>query len=625
MSPSSAPAAEGQGSGAERPAYVHYTLDTLPKEAPVVLDRDAFAKRIRLAALAVPASRVHELIKGALRPYLVSIPRIPAVRPVSEEDRKEGDGDAEPRDPKRFKLMLLRPDIDPDWTGGGRYLEAVATAEGAGGKPAEGAEGDAAAPSAQRKTGAPAGAPALGAPLDPSSRPPLGPLLALLEAEPSLTRTASSVGVGYAQLSAQEVLSALLPAAVVPGCSFETVGHLAHLNLRDEALPYRSVIGQVILDKNPQLKTVVTKVGVIHARWRTYDMAVLAGEPDTIAEVRQCGARFRLDASTVYWNSRLEREHERLCEEEFAKGQVLLDACAGVGPFAIPAAKRGLQVFASDLNPEAYAWLKVNVALNGCSGSVATGNYDAREAIRKAARGELDMETVDRDAHKKEAKERQRRKEAAAAAPSGASGANDAAAAPSGAGSANDAAAAEDGTSGASMAAAGADGAESANGGGGAASRDASGANAPAGVGRELAAPAAALPPRRVPIPFHHVVMNLPATAMEFLDAFNGAFPRALWPESVPLPTVHVYTFAPPGATPADLRAIAEGYLGGPLDADPRVVDVRNVAPNKHMYRVSFRVPRAVCMEHEGEAGSEGDSPDAKRLRRDEAADGQAQ
>jgi len=50
----------------------------------------------------------------------------------------------------------------------------------------------------------------------------------------------------------------LPPGAEVPS-SFETVGHIAHLNLRDELLPYKHLVGQVLLDKNPNIRTVVNK------------------------------------------------------------------------------------------------------------------------------------------------------------------------------------------------------------------------------------------------------------------------------------------------------------------------------------------------------------------------------
>ena len=43
--------------------------------------------------------------------------------------------------------------------------------------------------------------------------------------------------------------------------SFETVGHVAHLNLRDEALPYKRLIGRVLLEKNAgRIRTILNKV-----------------------------------------------------------------------------------------------------------------------------------------------------------------------------------------------------------------------------------------------------------------------------------------------------------------------------------------------------------------------------
>lgn len=40
------------------------------------------------------------------------------------------------------------------------------------------------------------------------------------------------------------------------------------------------------------------------------------------------------------------------------------DMFAGVGPFAVPAGKAGCTVYANDLNPESYHWLKNNIAIN---------------------------------------------------------------------------------------------------------------------------------------------------------------------------------------------------------------------------------------------------------------------
>jgi tRNA (guanine37-N1)-methyltransferase len=49
---------------------------------------------------------------------------------------------------------------------------------------------------------------------------------------------------------------------------------------------------------------------------------------------------------------------------------------------------------------------------------------------------------------------------------------------------------------------------------------------------------------------WHHAVMNLPASALSFVDAFVGAFDPNVW-GSRPLPLVHLYTFKPPSETEA--------------------------------------------------------------------------
>ena len=59
----------------------------------------------------------------------------------------------------------------------------------------------------------------------------------------------------------------------------------------------------------------------------------------------------------------LATEHQRVVES-LVCGDVLYDVFAGVGPFAVPAAKKGCQVYANDLNPDSVHWLQQNVDLN---------------------------------------------------------------------------------------------------------------------------------------------------------------------------------------------------------------------------------------------------------------------
>lgn len=69
------------------------------------------------------------------------------------------------------------------------------------------------------------------------------------------------------------------------------------------------------------------------------------------------------DFSKVYWNSRLHTEHDRLVQM-FKPEDVVADVFAGVGPFVIPAAKKGCAVLANDLNPESAHWLAKNITTN---------------------------------------------------------------------------------------------------------------------------------------------------------------------------------------------------------------------------------------------------------------------
>ncbi|KAJ3044618.1 tRNA(m(1)G37)methyltransferase [Rhizophlyctis rosea] len=348
--------------------------------------------------------------------------------------------------------------------------------------------------------------------------------------------TRYEIELGYDYWSADQILRSILPDDIDVPSAFETVGHIAHLNLRDQYIPYKKIIGEVILDKCRNIRTVVNKTDNIDHTFRFFKMELLAGEQDMMAELKESNCQLRFDFSKVYWNSRLQGEHDRLVRS-FKPGQLVCDVFAGVGPFALPAAKNvGCTVFANDLNPESYKWLVENVNLNKIAHKVRPYNMDGRDFIRQSL---VDLNNADlwKDMDSKAPpKKRQRIHKDQSSAP-------------------------------------------------------------------KLEAP---VPPQTSPEGFtssnafrvfNHYVMNLPATAIEFLDAFRGLLhgKEDLVPQSE-LPIVHCHCFSRAQDARADVLQRVEEVIKAPLgDNVLDVYDVRNVAPNKEMLCISFRLPAEVA------------------------------
>jgi tRNA (guanine37-N1)-methyltransferase len=119
------------------------------------------------------------------------------------------------------------------------------------------------------------------------------------------------------------------------------------------------------MDKNPGIRTVINKIDEVGevSEYRTFSYELLAGDPDMNVEVKEEECRFHFDYSKVYWNSRLNTEHRRLVDK-FRPGETVCDVMAGVGPFAVPAGKKGVFVWANDLNPDCFSSLQDAIESN---------------------------------------------------------------------------------------------------------------------------------------------------------------------------------------------------------------------------------------------------------------------
>ena len=239
-------------------------------------------------------------------------------------------------------------------------------------------------------------------------------------------------------------------------------------------------------------------------------MEVLAGDNDMITTVKENGCTFTFDFSKVYWNSRLHSEHERLVDE-IKKKDIVLDVFAGVGPFSLPAAKKGCTVYANDLNPHSYEALCANAKKNGVAGKLKAYNLDGREFIQKITHELLVEPSKELNMFTKHST---------------------------------------------------------------------------------------------------HVIMNLPATAVQFLDSFQGLFSCIPFEHrsSIQLPTVYCYCFSKSEDAPEDdsLQMVQRSLGVSALRAGTySTYTVRRVAPNKVMMKVTFRLPPEVAFfENSHEAGS---------------------
>lgn len=196
------------------------------------------------------------------------------------------------------------------------------------------------------------------------------------------------VTVGYDNWRAEDILKAVLPANLEGAQSYSIVGHILHLNLRDHILPYKSLIGQVYLDKVPGISVVVNKLNTIDSTYRNFQMEVLGGSGETVVTVKENGSTYTMDFARVYWNPRLSTEHGRIVER-LRHGDVLYDVMAGVGPFAIPAGRKRCYVLANDLNPDSFNALVKNCAKNKVQERVRCFNMDGHDFITTTLKTDL--------------------------------------------------------------------------------------------------------------------------------------------------------------------------------------------------------------------------------------------
>ena len=147
--------------------------------------------------------------------------------------------------------------------------------------------------------------------------------------------------------------------------SFQRLGHVVILRMKEELLPKKKLIGEAVLTTIPGIKTVCINTGKIDSDFREPKIEFLAGENNTRVDHTEHGCIFRFDVTKLMWSMGNMNERKRMYQL-VQPNETVVDFFAGIGYWSIPIAKhsKAKHVYSIDLNPNSIDALRENQKLN---------------------------------------------------------------------------------------------------------------------------------------------------------------------------------------------------------------------------------------------------------------------
>jgi tRNA wybutosine-synthesizing protein 2 len=145
---------------------------------------------------------------------------------------------------------------------------------------------------------------------------------------------------------------------------YHVVGHVALLQLKSESMEMAQQIGDLTIEYDKRIRSVIVRKGPTKYIIRTPDYKLVAGDKNTTTIHVENGVKYRLDPLRITFSggNKRERVHMSRVVED---GEYVVDMFACVGQFALQMAKReSVYVRAIEINPVAYEFLVENITLN---------------------------------------------------------------------------------------------------------------------------------------------------------------------------------------------------------------------------------------------------------------------
>ena len=179
--------------------------------------------------------------------------------------------------------------------------------------------------------------------------------------------------------SAEEIDAAPSSWAVVGDIVLVDLGDVSTGSPTRSPLPadHRREVGEALLELHPNAETVLARGGVSGARRRP-DTEVVAGTGGTETVHVEHGTEYVLDLSEVMFSPGNQAERVRM-GEVVEPDELVFDMFAGVGYFALPMARGGARVVATEINPVAHRLLVEGARRNGVDDRIDAVLGDCRD------------------------------------------------------------------------------------------------------------------------------------------------------------------------------------------------------------------------------------------------------
>jgi tRNA (guanine37-N1)-methyltransferase len=161
--------------------------------------------------------------------------------------------------------------------------------------------------------------------------------------------------------------------------SYDVVGAIILIKVPKTLFHYRKEIGNALLEIHKNIRTVCL-IDPVSGELRTRNVAIIAGENQTLTIHTEYGLSFYIDVETTYFSPRLASERKRIADL-VKPGEIVVDMFAGVAPFSIMIARYAKPkiVYAIDKNKEAIKLAQQNAKQNHVLDTVEIIYADAND------------------------------------------------------------------------------------------------------------------------------------------------------------------------------------------------------------------------------------------------------